>query len=90
MVIYTRIVIKSFGISATQVRLQNVLEGEDQIDAEIAEIERSYSFYDWRHELAIVFIVVAVIIITLIYDFYFIYSLYVHALIYLVENRHLK
>lgn len=90
MVIYCRIVIKSFGVSANQVALQHVLEGEEAVSEEISEIERSYSFYDWRHEMAIVFIVLVVIAITLLLDIYFICCLYVHFLIYLVEHRHQK
>ena len=86
MVIYCRMVIKSFGISASQASLQNVLEGQEAVNEEISEIERSHSFYDWRHEMGIVFIVVIVIIVTLILDIYFIWSLYVHFLIFLVEN----
>lgn len=86
MVIYCRMVIKSFGISSNQVNLQNVLEGQDAISEEVSEIERSHSYYDWRHEMGIVIIVLSVIIVTLILDIYFIWSLYIHFLIHLVEN----
>ena len=64
-------------MSAGQARLDNIIAGENIIDPEIAQIERSFSLYDWKHEVSIVLIVIFVIIVTLIYDIYFLTKLYI-------------